>query len=235
MQSLRYDNKFEELLSQILTPAVPVRPGREQRRGVSQYKNNLEEIIMKVIGCIIIMMIPCLMYAESPVLEQEIEQHHVYIERSPVQAVPHIIHAFLDIDPLSADNETHWHYYILHSESAKQHVLTAFLSRLQSFHKHTKLPFKAVADYWKEMFDASTQIYVFQDNTACTQEFCTSVTCEKIVEASHILGLGFIWNGALCVAEEDIKDILDVPSEFTLVTTIFLPRAEKQEVSRARE
>jgi hypothetical protein len=193
----------------------------------------MEVIIMKVIGCIIIMMITCLMYAESPTPEQEIEEHSVYVECTSAQALPHIVKAFLDINPLSVDNEMHWHYYIVHSNPAKQKILITFLSHLQHFHSHSKLPFEAVADYWEEMFNASFQIYVFQENSECSQEFCTSAACEKIIEASHILGLGFIWNGALGIAEDDIKEVLDVPVNYSLVTTIFLPRTETQQVSRA--
>jgi len=187
---------------------------------------------MKVIGCILIMMIPCLLYAEPAAIEKEIGEHCIYLESISAHALPHIVHTFLEMDPLSADQETQWHYYIVHSHQAKQKILTTFLSHLQHFHKHSKLPFKVVADYWEDMFDVPIQIFVFQKNADYPLEFCTSVTCERIVEASQILGLGFIWNGALSIAEDDISEILDVPAGYSLVTTIFLPRADKQEVSR---
>ncbi|MBN2621437.1 nitroreductase family protein [candidate division WOR-3 bacterium] len=182
-------------------------------------------------------LLPGMVLADPALCSQNDQEGYVNIENLSYGIDDQIVYPFLFLDPfsLSDDKETTWHYYVIHSEPAKIRILNAFLPHLQQFHRHSKLPFSAVADYWEKIFKEPIQIFVFGEDKNQSEHFCTSHACEKIVTTARILGLRFMWNGALNIAEADIKQILDVPAEYSLITTIFLQKTETQEVSRAQQ
>jgi hypothetical protein len=214
------------------------RENRTMPHSAADAANNRMEVIMKIKLCVIavVLLLPVLSFTEPAVIDPIDQEHYVYIEDFSSETASQTIQAFLGLDPftISAGNDDTWNYYVVHSESARTKILNAFLPRLQRFHRHSKLPFSAVADYWETLFKAPLQIYVFRTHDDPSAEFCTSPACEKIVSTARILGLRFMWNGTLGIAESDIKMILNVPADHQLVTTIFLSHTEKHEVSRAQ-
>lgn len=174
------------------------------------------------------------LHAEAVTTNSESKECGLYVEAASEETMPHTVVTFLELNPLSGANESQWLYYIVHSDNAKQEIINEFLSQLRYYHKHSKLPFGAVADYWHEMFKVPIQMFVFEKNTEHTQDFSTSTACEKIIKTARLLNLNFMWNGALAVAEDGIKEILEIPAEYRLVTTIFLSPADEPEVSRAQ-
>jgi hypothetical protein len=197
------------------------------------------EANMKVIGTALVMacMLPGYLHADPAVTNQNDQECYVYFENLLGENTDQIVYTLLDLDPFSPnkDAENVWQYYIVHSNQTKDRLLNAFLAELQHYHRHSKLPFSAVVKYWEEAFNIPIQIYVFEKDDGNQYDFCTSLVCENIIAMARILDLGFIWNGALSIAEEDIKSILNAPAEYKLITTIFLNRTESSEVSRLRQ
>jgi nitroreductase len=179
--------------------------------------------------------LPGLLPAEPVETGSNDMEHSVQIEDAAEKTSSATVSALLDMElsPVNDEAAGHWHYQMVHSNKAKRKLLNAFLAHLQSYHRHSKLPFRAVAKYWDEIFDKSTQIFVFSENGDQTELFCTSSACETLVMTAHMLGLGFIWNGALGIAEDEIKEILEVPAEYSLVMTIFLNPVEGKEITQA--
>jgi nitroreductase len=192
---------------------------------------------MKVILLILslLLVLPGLLPAEPAETGSDDTEYSVQIENAAEETSSATVATLLDMELNPVDNEAaaHWHYQMVHSDKAKRKLLNAFLSHLRTYHRHSHLPFRAVAKYWDEIFDKSTQIYVFSENGDQTELFCTSSACETLVMTAHMLGLGFIWNGALGIAEDEIKEILEVPAEYSLVMTIFLNPVEGQEITQA--
>jgi hypothetical protein len=201
--------------------------------------NNKMEVTMKalVIISVTAMLLPGVLFSGPAATDPDDQNCNVYIEDISYETSDQTIHTFLTLDPFATDEDVNnaWSYYVVFSKPAKTQILNAFLPRLQQFHHHSKLSFSAVADYWEEIFQVPVQIFVFCTNGEPREPFCTSPPCERLVTTARILGLGFIWNGALSIAEPEIKEIRGVPEEYKLVTTIFLPEAEIQEVSRVQK
>ena len=175
-----------------------------------------------------------LSHAETTGIILSGDESCIHIENISDVVVSHTLDEILVNKALSAFDEmgNGWHYYIVHSGKTKQKLLDAFLLPMRRLHRHSKLPFSAVADYWKTQFDVPIQVYVFADKDGQTDAFSGSRQCEMIVSIAHALGLGFLWNGAAQISEPKIKQILNVPDEWSLVASIFLYQPQDQRFSQ---
>ena len=159
----------------------------------------------------------------------------LFVEDLYENDAPYMVCAFLEMEPIpDNDPEQGLFFYVIHSDQTKQQVLNAFLPELQKYHKHSKLPFSQVADYWIDAFDVPVQIYVFGKNETHKEAFYTSPACRNIIAKAHLLDLGYLGNGALSIAEHDIKSILNVPPDLVFITSIFLDPIEDHTITRAQ-
>ncbi len=171
-------------------------------------------------------LMPVSMQAETTVISSE---------NDPCCVDNETVNIFLETDVLAGDENINngWHYYIVYSDQNKEQLLNAFLPKLKKFHRHSKLPFRAVTDYWTKQYDVPIQIYVFGEKDGQADQFSISNTCADIISRAHLLGLGFLWNGTASIAEDNIKQILDVPDDYSLITSIFLYQPLDQSVTKA--
>jgi nitroreductase/putative intracellular protease/amidase len=132
----------------------------------------------------------------------------------------------------SSNNDQPWKFVVVKNKDTKEKVLSAFLDRMGSYFESHGIPMENIRGFWSGIFAAPVHIFAFCDTSVVEMEEDwketemlwsiqgVSTACQNVLLAAHALGLGAVWAGASLAVEDDIKELLDVPTGVKLMTVI---------------
>jgi hypothetical protein len=123
-------------------------------------------------------------------------------------------------------------FIVVNNSVTEKGLLPAFLIKMKSIYRYSRVPFRKVQEHWANIFSAPVHIFVFCDNGHTKEEmkevFSYSNVCFEMVAKSLELSRGFFWMGTMGLIEEQVKDFLNMPKDSHLVATIFFGDQKEQ-------
>ena len=174
-------------------------------------------------------------FDRDPVLKAISERRSIraFQDRDVEPAVVHTILQAATWAP-SANNEQPWKFIVVRNKTIKQQVCDSVMARMAAYYESLGIPAERMKAYWESVFAAPVHVFAFSDPSAVEWDSGwvdiqatwnlegVSAACQNMLLAAHTQGLGSLWFGLSLAAEQQIKQVLQVPEAVKLVTTIAL-------------
>ncbi len=132
----------------------------------------------------------------------------------------------------SSNNNQPWKFIVVRDRDVKEKFVEALVNRTNTAFEKRGYPPESVKQYWSNLFSAPAHIFAFCDTVGveidkdwqnidmmhCMQS--VSAAGQNILLAATALDLGSLWIGATLIIEPEIKELLKVPQNVQLVSTI---------------
>lgn len=132
----------------------------------------------------------------------------------------------------SANNNQPWKFVVVRDRNVKEKIVEALMNQTKAAFEKRGYPLEMVKRYWSNLFSAPVHIFAFCDTAGieidkewqdidmlhCMQG--VAAACQNILLAATALDLGSLWIGATLIVEPEIKELLNVPKNVQLVSTI---------------
>lgn len=132
----------------------------------------------------------------------------------------------------SANNDQPWKFIILRDKIIKNQIVHSLIDTMKDYYEVKGIPLERMRSYWSSVFSAPVHIFAFCDERSIETDGewkeierlhniqGVSVACQNILLAATALQLGSLWMGGPLVVEDNIKMLLQAPSEAKLVAVI---------------
>ncbi len=132
----------------------------------------------------------------------------------------------------SANNNQPWKFVVVRDKNIKEKIVERMISQTKTALEKKGYPLEMVKRYWSNLFSAPVHIFAFCDTAGIEidkewQDIDMlhymqgiAAACQNILLAATALDLGSLWIGATLIVESEIKELLHVPKNVQLVSTI---------------
>lgn len=132
----------------------------------------------------------------------------------------------------SANNDQPWKFVVCRNEEIKIQIVNALIDTMKEYYETKGVSLERMRSYWSNVFSAPVHIFAFCDtrNIEMDEEWReiemlhniqgVSVACQNILLAAKAQHLGSLWMGGTLVVEDNIKSLLQAPTQVKLVATI---------------